>query len=202
MRRTALALAFTLSLAGAAAAQVSTDPAAAPAGAYDMETRHSQVLFDIGHFGLTGFHGRFDKLSGTLTYDGAHPEKSAVSVSIDMASVDTPFEELNGELSSEHVFDAAKYPAATFKSTSITVTGPGKGKITGNLTLHGVTRRVVLDTVFNGTRPHPMNKTASLGFSATTTIKRSDFGLTSMGWAAFVGDDVTLTIEAMFVKKG
>jgi polyisoprenoid-binding protein YceI len=96
------------------------------------------------------------------------------------------------------VFDAAKYPTATFKSTTVTRTGPGTGTITGDLTLHGVTRPVTLDATFGGLTTDPFSGADDIGFRATTTIRRTDFGLTGMVWESVVGDDVKLTIEAMF----
>lgn len=106
-----------------------------------------------------------------------------------------------GDLTSSAVFDAAQFPAATFKSTSIVRTGPTSGKITGNLTIKNVTKPVTLDATFNGGRPNPMNNSYALGFSATATIKRTDFGLTGMVWEPFVSDDVQLTIQAMFQQQ-
>jgi len=202
MSRIVAVFAFLLgSLAPAFAQDLSTDPARAPAGTYALETRHSQILFAIAHLGLTDFWGRFDGLSGTLHFDNAAPEKSSVAISIDMTSVDTPSQWLNSELAGPNVFNAPAYPAATFQSTSVARTGPATGTITGNLTLHGVTKPVTLQVTFNGGRNSPMGEGHDLGFSATTTIKRTDFGITGMPWEPMVGDNVTLTIEALFEKK-
>jgi polyisoprenoid-binding protein YceI len=190
-----------LLLATPAWAQLSSDPAKAPSGAYKLETAHSQILFSVLHLGLTDYYGRFDRATGTLNFDASQPERSSISVSIDPASADTASPNLNGELSGPNVFDTAKFPAATFVSTSIARTGPTTGRITGNLTLRGVTRRVVLDTTFTGSEPNPMSDGYSLGFKATTTIKRTDFGITGMRWEPMVGDDVTLIIDAMFDQE-
>ena len=184
-----------------ALAQVSIDPGAAPSGAYKMETAHSQLLFSIVHLGLTDYYGRFDRLSGALKFDSSAPEKSAVTVSVDTASVDTPSTELNNELIGPGVFNAAQFPSATFKSTSISRTGPSSGKITGNLTLHGVTRPVTLDATFAGGETNPISGVYALGFKATGTIKCTDFGITGMRWEPMVGNDVTLVIEAMFDQE-
>lgn len=200
MRRVLISLALVLGgLCPAQAAGISTDPSQVPAGTYALEPRHSQVLFDIVHMGLTDFWGRFNTLSGTLTFDNTAPEKSSVSVTIDMDSIDTPVQRLNEELASASTFDAANYPTATFQSTSLTRTGPNTGTITGNLTLRNVTKPVTLDVTFNGGGAGPMG--AALGFRATATIKRSDFGLDTMPWNGMVGDDVKLEIEAMFLQK-
>jgi polyisoprenoid-binding protein YceI len=192
-------LAMTLAT-GVAAQNVSKDPTRAPNGAYKLETEHSLVLFSIAHLGLTDYYGRFDRLSGTLNFDGNEPEKSATSITIDTTSVDTPSSRLNDMLK-DGVFAASQFPGATFKSTSITRTGPDTGQIAGNLTIKGVTKPVVLDAVFHGGGPDPLNGGYALGFHASGTIKRSDFGLTNMVWSSFVGDEVHLTIEAMFQQE-
>jgi polyisoprenoid-binding protein YceI len=202
MRRLALAL-VTLAFAGPAlAAGVSTDPKQAPAGAYQMETRHTQVVFAISHFGITDYYGRFDKVSGTLNFNPAAPEKSAVSVSIDTSSANVMSSELVGEIVGPGVFDSAKFPVATFTSTSLVRTGPDAGTMTGDLTLHGVTKPVTFDVTFNGGETAPMGAAAyDLGFHATATIKRSDFGLDKMMWSSAVGNEVKLTIEALFTQQ-
>jgi len=200
MRSVIVASIALLALAGPAFAQ-SSDPRQAPTGSYALETRHSQVLFAIPHLGITDYYGRFDKLSGTLSYNSTAPEKSSVSIIIDMSSVDTPSHELIGELMGPNVFDSAKFPTATFKSTSVKRTGPATGTITGDLTLRGVTKPVTLDVTFGGVTPDPVSGADDIGFHATATLKRTDFGITGMVWESFVGDDVKLTIEAMFQHK-
>lgn len=197
-----LVLAVSLALAGLATtaqAASGTDPKQAPTGVYALETRHSQVLFAIPHLGITEYYGRFDKLSGSLNFTAGEPEKSSVSVAIDMTSIDTPSRELMGELMGPNVFDAASFPTASFKSTSVKRTGPNTGRIAGELTLHGVTKPLTLDVTFGGLAPDPFIAGAEdIGFHATATLKRGDFGITGMVWEPIVGDEVTLTIEAMF----
>ena len=187
-----------LALATGAAAQSSSDPKQAPTGNYSLDPRHSLIVFAIPHLGITDYYGRFEKLSGSLNYNSGEPEKSSVTVSIDMTSVNTPSHELTGELMTASAFDTAKFPGATFKSTSVTRTGPNTGKITGDLTLHGVTKPVTLDATFGGVVADPFSGADDIGFHATATIKRTDFGITGMAWESMVGDDVKLTIEAMF----
>jgi polyisoprenoid-binding protein YceI len=200
MRMLVLALAFAAA-AVSASAGVSTDPKQAPTGRYAMETRHSQLLFAIPHQDLTDYYGRFDRLSGTLSFDSVEPEKSAVFVTIDMTSIDTPSQKLVGELTDAAVFNAAQFPTATFKSTAIVRTGSDTGKITGDLTIKNVTKPVTLDATFTGGRPDTMGGAYAIGFSATATIKRTDFGLTGMVWEPFVGDDVKLIIQALFQQQ-
>ena len=198
----AIMLGASLTLASLAFGQsVSKDPGHAPKGAYQLETNHSQLLFSILHTGLTDYYGRFDKLSGTLNFDASQPEKSAVSITVDAASIDTPSERLVGELKGAQVFDAQQFPTATFKSTSVAVTGPGMGRITGDLTLRNITKPVTLDVTFSGGEQNPMSNAYSLGFKGTATIKRSDFGLTTMPWSPYVSDDVKLIVVALFNQE-
>jgi polyisoprenoid-binding protein YceI len=197
-RATAVSLGMVL-FASSAFAQVSQNPERSPNGAYQLEERHTQVVFFLKHLDLTDFYGRFDKMSGTLNFDTRHPEASTVSVTLDMSSIDTPNQTLNGEL--KDVFNVAKFPTATFKSTSIARANADSGKITGDLTLNGITKSVSLDAKFIGGRENPMDGAAALGFSASTTIHRSDFGLDQMIWNGAVGQDVNLVINAMFEQK-
>jgi polyisoprenoid-binding protein YceI len=200
--RIGLAAAFMLAaLTTSATAQSSSDPKQAPAGSYSLETRHSQLLFAIPHMGITDYYGRFDKLSGTLNWNAGAPEKSSVSITIDMTSADTPSRELIGELVGANVFKADQFPTATFKSTAVTRTGPSTGTIAGDLTLRGVTKQVTLDVTFGGVTKDPFTGADDIGFHATATVKRTDFGITGMVWEGIVGDDVKLTIEAMFQHK-
>lgn len=194
-------LVFALAAAAPAVAQsVSKEASRAPNGAYQLEPSHSQILFSVVHLGLTDYYGRFDKLSGTLNFDASQPEKSAVSITIDTTSVDTPSSRLIEELKAPYTFDTAQFGTATFKSTAITKTGPDTGRITGDLTIKNITKPVTLDVTFNGGEQSPMNNNYALGFRATAVVKRSDYGLTTMPWASFVSDDVQLVIEAMFQK--
>ncbi len=180
------------------AQSVSKDISRAPNGAYQLETAHSQVLFSVLHLGLTDYYGRFDKVSGMLNLDANQPERSAISVSIDTSSVDTPSSRTADELKGPSVFDVAQFGSAAFRSTSIVRTGPNTGRITGDLTIKNVTRPVMLDVTFNGGEQNPLNDAYAIGFRATASIKRSDFGLTTAPWSSFVSDDVELVIEAMF----
>lgn len=198
----AAVLAASLALAPQARSQdVSKDPARAPTGAYRLDTAHSQVLFSITHLGLTAYYGRFDKLSGTLTFDANEPEKSATAITIATDSVSTPSDRLDDVLKSSAVFSTGQFPDATFKSTAVVKTGPDTGRITGDLTLRGVTKPVTLDVTFNGSAPDPLRDAYALGFHATAVIRRKDFGITGMAWEPLVGDDVTLDIEALFERE-
>jgi polyisoprenoid-binding protein YceI len=201
MRNIALAaLALALcAIAPASGQTVSKDPARAPAGTYVANEDHTQVLFSILHLGLTEYHGRFDKISGTLTFDAKLPERSAVSITIDAGSLDTTSDKLNNTLKT--IFRVQQFPTAVFKSTSITHTGVDTGRISGMLTIRDVTKPVILDVTFNGGGTPPLSSGYSLGFHATGTIRRSDFGVDQMIWSRFVGDEVNLTIEAQFDQQ-
>jgi polyisoprenoid-binding protein YceI len=203
MLRPVAAVTLVLGLAGplsAAAQGVSRDTSPAPTGSYNLDPSHSQLLFSIAHLGLTDYYGRFDRLSGTLNFDPKNPEKSAAAITIDTSSVDTPSSGVNDELKGT-VFGVRAFPTATFKSTAVTRTGADTGRIEGALTIKGVTRPVALDVVFSGGEEDPLNGSYALGFKATATIKRTDFGLTGMEWEPLVSDDVTLIINAMFERR-
>ncbi len=195
-------LALGVVLASSASAQnISNDPSRAPNGSYEVDVSHSQVLFSVVHFGLTDYFGRFDKVTGTLNFDGNQPEHSTAAITIDMTSIDTPSPRLTEQLKSPDVFDAQQFPTATFKSTSVSRNGPSTGSIAGMLTIKNVTKPVTLDVVFNGGMSNPLSHAYSLGFRATATIKRSDFGLTSMSWSSFVSDDVRIIINGLFNQQ-
>jgi polyisoprenoid-binding protein YceI len=186
----------------AAAQTVSTDPVRAPKGGYEVDPHgHTQVLFSILHLGLTDYYGRFDKVSGTLNYNGNQPERSSLSITIDASSIDTPSDRLTGELKGPSVFNTQQFPTANFKSTAVTRTGPDTGRVSGLLTIRNVTKPVTLDVAFNGGEQNPMGSGYALGFRATATIRRSEFGLNAMSWSMYVGDDVHLIIEAMFDQQ-
>ncbi|MGQ0740866.1 MAG: YceI family protein [Alphaproteobacteria bacterium] len=200
MKRIVLAAGIFAATAALAQPTVITDPAVAPSGSYRVEPNHTQVIFTILHLGISPYFGSFGKASGTLKYDAKNPEKSRVTVDVDMTSANTPSEKLRNELLSAAVFHTDRFPKATFKSTDIRRTGPNTGDITGDLTLHGVTRPVTLRTRFHG-MTEANNGAARLGFSATAELKRSDFDLVVMRWAPMVSDAVTLLIEAEFIQE-
>ncbi len=199
-RLTTAALLFAF--AGIApAAAVHSIASTAHKGTYKIDPEHAQVLFMIRHMGISTFYGRFGKVEGTLSVDPAAPEASTLDVQIDMNVIDTHVPKLDGELK-ESVFESAKFPTATFKATKIVQTGDNTGTVTGDLTIKGVTKPVTLNATFNGGRSSPIPFAPyRLGFDATGTIHRADFGLTGYIWGGFVGDDVTLAIEAEFEKQ-
>ena len=195
---TALALLFAATTASAQT--VSTDPKQAPAGAYQLETRHTQVLFAIPHFGITNYYGRFDKSSGSLDFNPADPAKSSVSITIDTSSVDMMSPELMKTVQQTGIFDTGDFPEATFKSTSATRTGPNTGTVTGDLTIKNITKPVTFTVTYNGGLKSPLNNAYDIGFHGTATIKRSDYNMTNMIWSPMVGDEVQIIVEALFTQ--
>ena len=183
----------TLVLAGLFA--LATAPAFA-ADAYKIDPTHTQVEFTYSHFGFSNITGRFDKVESEFAFDAADPSQSSVSVTIPMDSISTGVAKLDEHLLSADFFDAAQYPTATFTSTGVTVAGEGKLAVAGDLTIHGVTRPVVMDVTINKVGEHPMSKKQAAGFDASFEIKRSEFGVG--GYAPAVSDEVRIeiTVEA------
>lgn len=195
----AMFAAVLMATATAASAQTPS-PATVQAGTYAVEPVHTRVLFAVDHMGTSTWYGDFTHASGTLKLDPKNPVASQVEVSVPMATVSTTNATLDGELKGPDWFDAAKFPTMTFKSTKVTVTGPGRATIAGALTLHGVTKPVVLNARFHGAGPNPMTKAYTVGFDATGKIKRSDFGVSK--YVPLVGDQVDLILSAPFVRTG
>jgi polyisoprenoid-binding protein YceI len=162
-------------------AQGSPDPSEIKSGVYAVEPMHTQIGFSLSHLGFTNFSGLFSGASGTLRLDAANPSASQLEVSVPVQSVITTVPKLDGELKSDQWFDATRFPVATFKSTSITPTGNGDATVTGDLTLHGVTKAIVLRAHFVGAGTNPLDKAYTVGFQATGVIKRGDFGAAISG---------------------
>lgn len=181
------------------AAPGSKDVAKVTGGAYTIDPGHTQVLFAYDHMGFSSNMGIFAQPSGTLTLDKANPAASKVSIDIPVANLKTGIPALDEHLMKPDFFDAAKFPKATFVSTSVKVDGTS-AEITGNLTIKGITKPVTLDAEFYGAGKAPamMGGKENVGFAATGTVKRSDF---NMGYGVpMVGDTVELKIVAAFQK--
>jgi polyisoprenoid-binding protein YceI len=173
----------------------------APASAttYTLDPNHTQAQFVWNHYGFTNLTGQFGKIEGTLEFDAADPTKSSVSATISTASIDSSNKKLDGKLVSADYFDVAKFPTATFKSTRVEKGAtPDRLKVTGDLTLHGVTKPVTLDVAVTKVGDHPMRKAAAAGFDATGTLKRSDFGITN--YLPMAADEVKLHIVAEAIE--
>jgi polyisoprenoid-binding protein YceI len=178
----------------------SKDPAAVPAGAYTLEPTHTRIVWRVSHMGLSEWFGDFSKPTGTAFFDSKNPSADAVDITISTASVTTTNATLDGELKSADWFDAATYPTIHFKSTQVVPTGPASADVTGDLTLHGVTKPVTLKVKLYGSGVNMMDKHFTVGFHASTEIKRSDFGVTK--YVPLIGDDVHIVISAPFEKAG
>jgi polyisoprenoid-binding protein YceI len=195
---TACALLGLLPALPSAFAQSPTTPAlgSVKAGDYKVEGNHTQVVFSVLHFGFTDFSGLFAGASGTLKLDPAQLATSKLEVTIPMQSAITTVSKLNDELKGEKWFDVAKFPSATFSSTKVSSTSKGELLISGNLTLHGVTKPVLLHARLVGAGVNPLDKAYTIGFEATGTVKRSEFGVST--YVPAVSDDVRLTIAGAF----
>ncbi len=185
------------------AAPAAEAPAAAPAepaveaikgqsGTYALDPTHTDVLVEWTHFGFSKPSAHFGISEGKLVYDADDVSKSSVEVSIPVTAIDTFVPKLDEHLKGADFFDAGKFPTATFKSTAVAAAGTNKLTVTGDLTVKGITKPVTLDVTLNGAGEHPMAKKQAIGFSATGTLKRTDFGVGA--YAPNVSDDVQLRI--------
>jgi polyisoprenoid-binding protein YceI len=178
------------------ASAANADPAAMPAGHYQLDKSHAFLTGKVSHFGLSMFVFRFDRFDASYDYDPKAPDDAALTVSIDVNSLDTGDAKVDQQFAAEFM-GAKRTPMATFTATKITRVGD-KGAVAGDLTLNGVTRPVVLDVIFNGYGMEAIMGHRA-GFSATTVIKRSEFGLGK--YVGMVGDDVTLDINVEFARR-
>jgi len=188
----------------ASIAAVFSLPGTAATSTWQIDPNHSAAQFAVRHLGLSTVRGAFTKVSGTVLLDDKDITKSVVDVTIDAASVDTRVPDRDKDLRSDHFFDVAKYPTITFKSKKVEQLSPGKLKVTGDLTIHGVTREVVLDV--EGPTPSVKDPWGNqrAAASATTKINRQDFGVkwnaTMDNGGVVVGDDVSINIDAELVQ--
>lgn len=181
-------LSFGLALALALASTVTL---AAPVD-YKIDPTHTATVFSWNHFGFSTPSANFSDIQGVIKVDNAKPANSSVNVTIPLSSVNTNVPALDKEFQEEAWFNAAKYPNITFKSTKVETKDKKHFKITGDLTVKGITKPVVLDAVLNKQGEHPMAKVPAIGFNATTSFNRSDFGLGN--YVPNVGDKITVNI--------
>jgi len=184
-------------------------PAAAddlPAGSYKLDKHHASLTFTVNHLGFSHYTAQFASFDATLEIDPSKPTTAKLEASVDPKSLTlpTPPEGFKDELLGPNWLDAGKFPAMTFKSTAVEVTGEKTAKLTGDFTLHGVTKPVTLEVTFNGGYAGfaEMDPNARIGFSAKGVLKRSEFGIAygipAPGTTMGVSDDVTIAIEAEF----
>jgi polyisoprenoid-binding protein YceI len=181
-------------------------PALARAATWEADSAHSQIGFAIRHMMIATVRGTFPKFTATATGDPAKPSDATIVATIDAASIDTGNEKRDAHLRTADFLDVEKYPTITFKSKTIDVTGPGKAKVTGDLTLHGVTKEVVLDVEGPSQVIKDPTGNVKAGAHATTKLDRKDFGIvwnkTLDGGGIMLGDEITVTIDVEAVKKG
>jgi polyisoprenoid-binding protein YceI len=187
MKLTSLALA-TLLAASSAAPSVEAAPTS-----YTVDTVHSRVTFYVNHLGFSNSVGQFHVADAVVRFDERDWSQSSVDVRLPVQSLDLGDSKWQTHILSADFLDSAKYPDIHFVSTSVEPTTAGQGKLHGNLTIHGVTRPVVLDLRLNRAGEHPMRKTPAVGFTATTIVKRSEFGVAA--YVPAVADDLEVRIE-------
>lgn len=180
----------------------------APTGEYTLDPNHTTVTIRAQHFGLAHYVLRFNKVFGTLNFNAETPAQSTITASVDVTSLDTPYtgnRDFDAELQNSSWLDSASFGTATFTSTTVEQTGPNTARVTGDLTIKGQTHPVTFDVTYDGSHsPHPMGmQVSSIGFSATTTIQRSQFGINELIPRAGndgVSDAVEILIEAEFQR--
>lgn len=210
-------------IAAAAALIACSQPAEAPqqppaparvnigSGQYALDPHHSTVTVRARHFGLSNYVLRFNTVSGSLNFDAEDPARSTVEATVATTSLDTPYggeRDFDAELQNSAWLDSARFPTATFRSTQVEVTGADTARVTGDLTIKGVTRPVTLDVTYNTShRQHPLGPDISMiGFSARGTVSRSQYGVNELSPSApgepdGVGDEVEILIEAEFTRE-
>ncbi len=167
---------------------------------YVFDKSHTEIRFSWSHFGLSQMSGMILDYQGELVFDEAKPENSRLEITAKTDSLWTHVDKLTQHLKAEDFFHTAKHPEIIFKTTRIEKTGENTGKITGDLTIKGVTKSVTLDTKLNFKGKHPFSQKPSLGFSANTTVKRSDFELGK--FVPAIPDEILITIETELNEKG
>jgi polyisoprenoid-binding protein YceI len=172
--------------------------AASAADTYSVEPGHTSATFAFKHLGFSTFHGKFAQASGTVTIDQAG-KKGEADISFDAKGITTGVPKLDEHLASKDFFDVEKYPKITFKSKDFTFTGNTLSEVKGDLTIHGVTKPVTLKVTSFACKDHPMMKVPACGADASTTIKRSEFGVGA--FVPAVSDEIPLTIEIEALKK-
>jgi polyisoprenoid-binding protein YceI len=206
MRTAALIATFALATGAAVADEVpAASTAPVPAGAYTVDKAHTSLIFRVSHLGFSTYTGRFTRLDAALQFDPADIASSRVSVSIDPRSIeaDNAPSGFMQELAGKAWLDAERFPEMSFRTNSVEVTGPGTFRVNGELTLHGVTRPLVLEARYNGGYAgHTYEPRARVGFSARGTFRRSDFGVShgtpAPGTTFGVGDEVAVMLESEF----
>jgi polyisoprenoid-binding protein YceI len=166
---------------------------------YIYDPLHTQIRFSVDHMGFSHPQGKFDRLSGGFIFDQEKPELSSADITIDTGSINMGSAAWDTHMKSADFFDAAQFPAMKFKTTKVEKTGGNNGKITGDITIRGITKPVTLEVTFNKAGIFPMNKNYLAGFSLTGMLKRSDFGM-AYGLPG-LGDEVALNIQVEGIRQ-
>ena len=166
---------------------------------WQIDPAHTNAEFSVRHLGISTVRGSFTKTTGTVQYDPADPSKTAIDATIDANSIDTRNENRDKDLRSDHFFDVQKFPTLTFKSKAAQASGPGKMKVTGDLTIHGVTKEVVLNVEGPSSPVKDQRGNLHVGASASTVVNRSDFGMT--GYQGMVGNEITINIDVEVLQR-
>jgi polyisoprenoid-binding protein YceI len=175
------------------------DTKSVPSGKYILDPDHTSLLFKVGHLGYSLYVGRFNSVHATMDYDHDHPEKSQLIVTVDPNSIDCNNATLEQTLTGKDYFDTGDYPQAFYAAESLTIKDDRHGVLNGELTLHGVTKPLPLNVIFNGGAKNTLTGKYTIGFSATATIRRSDFGMKTL--VPLIGDDVYLEINTEFERE-
>lgn len=194
-----LALVAIAVLTASAGAQANLGPDEIQPGTYVIDSNETLVRYGTIHMGFNEFWGTFPAATGTMTIDPKALADTKLDVSVPVASVETTNRILNGYLFSANFLDAGKYPTMHFVSTNVRRTGKTTAQVTGNLTLHGITKQIVLDVTFIGAGPNAFSKVPTIGFKAEGMVNRSEFGVGKD--VPLVSDATTITISAAFEKK-
>ena len=189
MSRLALTLISALTLAASAAAQT---------GTWQIDPMHSSAQFSVRHLGVSTVRGAFTKVSGSAKFDAADPSKTSLDASIEASSVDTRVEMRDNDLRSPNFLEVQKYPTITFHAKQTKSAGSGKLQITGDLTIHGVSKEVTLDVDGPSAPIKDPWGNQRIGASGSTKINRKDFGVN--GAPGVVGDEITITIDAELIQ--
>jgi len=176
-------------------------PVAHAAETYTMDVRHTQVVVSYVHFGLSRQSVQLRPASGTIEYDATDPANSSVTVSIPLSSIASGVPELDTHLRAADILDAERFPTIEFRSTKVEKTGADSLSVTGDLTLHGVTKSATLAVTLLKAGEHPFKKVPALGFDATTTIRRSEFGVDKAIPAVSDALEVRIAVEAAAPKR-
>ncbi|MEO1039305.1 MAG: YceI family protein [Pseudomonadota bacterium] len=175
------------------------DPAELPSGEWRLDPGHTSVTWQVRHLGLSWYTARFDRANASLTFDPGAPDAAVLVATVDAASISTGDPEFDETLRGGAWLDAVSHAELIFRSTTIEVTGPTSGRVSGELTIKGVTRPAILETEFYGGVFNPLEGRNAIGFRASTTIDRTEFGVGRLP-GGFISDEVRITIQAEFLK--